>query len=440
VSRRGFLGGLGAVGAGAALAASGGLAACSDDKATHTSGGASGQVVPVNGAHQAGIATPAQDRVAFAALDVTSRDPHQLAQLLDQWTASARAMTQGSVVPGGMADQLAAPADTGEAYGLSPAKLTVTIGFGPSLFDHRFGLAARRPQALEELPPLPGDELDPAFVGGDLCIQACSDDPQVAFHAVRNLARQGTGTVVHRWMQLGFGRTSSTTSQQLTPRNLMGFKDGTRNISSDDTGLMDGHVWVGESDQPWLRGGSFVVARRIKMLLEIWDRNMLADQEATFGRAKLSGAPLTGHAERDVPDFAAKGADGDLVIPADARAPRQPRAQPRRADPAPRLLLHRRHRPRVRLAARRPLLPGLHEGPAAVRHAPAQPRAGRRAQRVHPPHRQCRVRLPAGHHGHVVLARPPVQLKLAAAGASGAVSSSCRGAPRPAPAPRPWWS
>jgi deferrochelatase/peroxidase EfeB len=318
VSRRGFLGGLGAVGAGAALAASGGLAACSDDKATHTSGGASGQVVPVNGAHQAGIATPAQDRVAFAALDVTSRDPHQLAQLLDQWTASARAMTQGSVVPGGMADQLAAPADTGEAYGLSPAKLTVTIGFGPSLFDHRFGLAARRPQALEELPPLPGDELDPAFVGGDLCIQACSDDPQVAFHAVRNLARQGTGTVVHRWMQLGFGRTSSTTSQQLTPRNLMGFKDGTRNISSDDTGLMDGHVWVGESDQPWLRGGSFVVARRIKMLLEIWDRNMLADQEATFGRAKLSGAPLTGDAERDVPDFAAKGPDGELVIPADA--------------------------------------------------------------------------------------------------------------------------
>ena len=319
VSRRGFLGGLGAVGAGAALAASGGLAACSEDTSAHTSGGTTGQVLPFDGAHQAGIATPAQDRVAFAALDVTTGDPGQLAQLLDRWSASARAMTQGSPVPGAMTDQLAAPADTGEAYGLSPAKLTVTIGFGPSLFDRRFGLAARKPKALAELPPLPGDELDPAFVGGDLCIQACSDDPQVAFHAVRNLARQGTGTVVHRWMQLGFGRTSSTTSQQLTPRNLMGFKDGTRNITSDDAGLMDGHVWVGdESDQPWLRGGSFVVARRIRMLLEIWDRNMLAEQEATFGRAKLTGAPLSGHKERDVPDFTARGADGQLVIPADA--------------------------------------------------------------------------------------------------------------------------
>jgi len=312
VSRRSFLGGIGAVGAGAALASTG----CSAGRAA-----ADGieHVVPFDGSHQAGIATPAQDRLAFAAFDVTTSDRDQLADMLTRWTASARAMTRGELVPGGMTDQLAAPADTGEAAGLPPSNLTVTIGFGPSLFDDRFGLASKRPKALAALPALPGDELDPAFVGGDLCIQACADDPQVAFHAVHNLARQGIGTVVHRWMQLGFGRTSSTTSAQATPRNLMGFKDGTRNISADDAALMDGHVWVGAgSDQPWLRGGSYLVARRIRMLLEIWDRNTLADQEATFGRAKLSGAPLTGHVERDVPDFASRGAGGTRVIPADA--------------------------------------------------------------------------------------------------------------------------
>ena len=98
--------------------------------------------------------------------------------------------------------------------------------------------AGRKPAALRELPPLPADELDPELRGGDLCVQACSDDPQVAFHAVRDLARIGRGAVVMRWSQLGFGRTSTTSRSQSTPRNLMGFKDGTNNIRAEDT---DGH-------------------------------------------------------------------------------------------------------------------------------------------------------------------------------------------------------
>ena len=65
-------------------------------------------------------------------------------------------------------------------------------------------------------------------------MQACADDPQVAFHAVRNLARIGRGIVVMRWSQLGFGRTSSTSTAQETPRNLMGFKDGTNNITAEE--------------------------------------------------------------------------------------------------------------------------------------------------------------------------------------------------------------
>ncbi|WP_420882586.1 Dyp-type peroxidase [Streptomyces murinus] len=183
----------------------------------------------------------------------------------------------------------------------------------------RFGLADRRPAALADLPHLPPADLDPDRSGGDLAIQACADDPLVAFHAIRNLARIGRDTVVMRWSQLGFGKAASNGAGQQTPRNLMGFKDGTRNIHGDDTALMDQHVWVGkETDQAWMRGGSYLVARRIRMRIEGWDRDYLADQQNVFGRYKYSGAPLAGSKEFDTPDFKAKGADGRPVIPAKA--------------------------------------------------------------------------------------------------------------------------
>jgi deferrochelatase/peroxidase EfeB len=290
---------------------------------TTSSGSAAAAVaarsVPFYGQHQAGIATPAQDRLAFAAFDVVSTSRSELVTLMQTWTAAAVAMTAGKQVPGGATSPKAPPQDTGEAVGLAASSLTVTVGFGPGLFDQRFGLAARRPSALAELPALPGDQLDPDKSGGDLCIQACANDPQVAFHAVRNLARLGRGIVQMRWFQLGFGRTSSTSTGQETPRNLMGFKDGTRNIKGEDEGLMGGFVWVGpESDQRWMQGGSYVVTRRIRMLIESWDRDYLQDQENVFGRSKISGAPLTGKAEFDPPDFGARDAAGELLIPADS--------------------------------------------------------------------------------------------------------------------------
>jgi deferrochelatase/peroxidase EfeB len=202
---------------------------------------------------------------------------------------------------------------------MAPGRLTVTAGFGPSLFDDRFGLAPRRPALLRRLPALPGDELDLSRSGGDLAVQACSQDPQVAFHVLRNLARIGRGVVQMRWSQLGFGRTSATTSTQSTPRNLMGFKDGTRNVRGDDTTRMRQHVWVANgSDQAWMTGGSYLVARRIRMHIESWDRDALAAQQDVFGRNKLEGAPLTGSRETDVPDYAAKRADGTPVIPVNA--------------------------------------------------------------------------------------------------------------------------
>jgi deferrochelatase/peroxidase EfeB len=203
----------------------------------------------------------------------------------------------------------APPDDTGEALGLPASSLTITFGFGPGLFDGRFGLGGRRPAGLEVLPPFLGDDLDLKKSDGDLCVQACADDPQVAVHAIRNLTRIAFGRAVLRWSQLGFGRTSRTTSEQQTPRNLFGFKDGTANVLSEDESALDEHVW---SDDGWLAGGSFLVARRIAMRIETWDRVRLSEQERILGRSKGEGAPLSGGDEFADPDFTGS------AIPADA--------------------------------------------------------------------------------------------------------------------------
>ena len=312
LSRRRLLGGV--AGLGIINAAGVGLAGCATNAAPSQN-----QIVAFHGAHQAGMTTDIQDRLAFAAFDLTTTRREDLQRLLEVWTAAAEAMTRGAMVPGDSHADEVPPADTGEAVGLPPTHLTVTVGFGPSLFDGRFGLAPRRPAALVELPALPGEMLDPARSGGDIGIQACANDPQVAFHAVRNLARLGRGTVVTRWTQLGFGRTSATGAEQQTPRNLMGFKDGTRNIRSDDSTALDKHVWVGaEAGQEWMHGGSYLVARRIRMFIETWDRDRLSDQEAVFGRTKYTGAPLSGKTEFEAPDFAARTAAGELTIPDNA--------------------------------------------------------------------------------------------------------------------------
>jgi deferrochelatase/peroxidase EfeB len=318
VSRRRLLGlaGTGAVGA-ATLS----LGACADSPATADD--ADDGIVAFHGAHQAGIVTPAQDRLHFAAFDVTTDARDELIDLLRAWTDAAGAMTRGlDVGEFGAMDgpYLAPPEDTGEAFGLAPAKLTITFGFGPGMFEHdgvdRFGIASQRPAALAELPHFPADQLDPRSSGGDLCIQACSDDPQVAVHAIRNLARLGFGTVAMRWSQLGFGRTSSTSTSETTPRNLFGFKDGTNNLKVEDDALLDEFVWVGPADDPtgrWLAGGSYLVARRISMHIETWDRTSLLEQEAVIGRDKRQGAPLSGGDEFTEPDFHTAGSDGPII-------------------------------------------------------------------------------------------------------------------------------
>jgi deferrochelatase/peroxidase EfeB len=279
---------------------------------------ASDEIVPFHGPHQAGITTPRQRHLVFASLDAGDVTGEVLGALFRYWTDAAARMTRGEAirVPG---DTHGVQWDTGEAVGLGPNRLTVTFGLGPSLFvfdgHDRFGLASQRPDMLADLPPFEADRLDPAASGGDICIQACADDEQVAVHAVRELVRLGHGLVRVRWVQPGFVPAHAPGE---TPRNLLGFKDGTSNIDPNDRGALARFVWVGAEGPDWLRGGSVLVARRVNFLVDRWDGSRLIEQERVIGRRKRSGSPLSGARERDPVDLSAIGPDGSPAIGTDA--------------------------------------------------------------------------------------------------------------------------
>ena len=324
LSRRDLFRVTGAAGAGLALGAGGhaalGRTAGARDRAA---AGPEARTVAFHDVHQDGIATAQQEHLHFAALDLVTEEAAEVRDLLRAWTEAAARMTRGETAGEENSSQFVPPHDTGEALDLSPARLTLTFGFGPSFFgkdgEDRFGIAGRRPEALAPLPPLTGDVLDAGRSDGDLCVQACADDPQVAFHAVRNLVRISRGLAVVRWSQLGFGRTASTSKTQSTPRNLMGVKDGTNNIKAEDEDLMDRFVWVPEGEgPPWMAGGTYLVARRIRMLIEVWDRVSLGEQEASIGRHKYSGAPIGKEHEFDSVDLKASDESGEPLIAPDA--------------------------------------------------------------------------------------------------------------------------
>ena len=350
-SRRRFLGGAAAAGvglAGAAVVTGYGITSANDaasgsQEASTASGAIDGAaidgalaVVPFYGTRQAGITTAQQERLMFAALDVTTTDVQELQRMLGRWAAIAARLTAGKTVSDSPVRTEQPPFETGEALDLGPNSLTITVGFGPSLFDERFGLADRMPAELTPFGTIRGDAvMKLAISDGDLCIQACAIDPQVVFHAVRNLVRAARGTAVLKWSQLGFGRASATGAGQTTPRNLMGFKDGTNNIHADDTAALDQHVWVeaaatttGASttgptatiaaETAWMVNGSYLVARKIRMEIESWDTDPLTDQERIFARNKVSGAPVTGGEEFTPIDYAKKTDSGELAVDVNA--------------------------------------------------------------------------------------------------------------------------
>ncbi len=286
------------------------------------------------GGHQAGVVTDTQRQTVLAAFDLTTSDRSDLVALLKAWTNLAGALVAGESVtipiytpPKSSATGNNAYADaTGgsttddslEAYGLGPNRLTITVGFGRSMFlakgKDRFGLADQLPEALVDLPHFSGDELTANDSDGDLFVHACADDPQVAFHAVRSIARIAPDVATLRWTQVGFTPDNSAG----TPRNLMGFKDGTINSNVHLPADLQSTVWAGPEGPAWMHGGTYVVYRRIRMALEHWDRLPPTEQDQVFGRRKLDGAPLGRPNEFSSLDLDMKNAQGNPVIPANA--------------------------------------------------------------------------------------------------------------------------
>ncbi|QTC41412.1 deferrochelatase/peroxidase EfeB [Bacillus sp. V3] len=268
------------------------------------------------GKHQSGILTKNPKHVYFASLNCTAGSKAELKELFRLWTTYSVSLMNGQLVGPNSANALLPPPDTGEAAGLDPAHLTLTFGVGPSLFEKKeLGLAHKKPAELKDLPHFPKDQLDPRYVGGDICVQACADDPQVAFHAVRNLIRAARGKVTLKWSQTGFNSYKQKGKKVETPRNLFAFKDGTGNPDTDDAKEMDKVVWVqpGQS-KSWLTGGTYLTVRRIQMHVETWDRTSLSGQEATFGRHRDTGAPLGKKGEFDEVDLELKE-NGKPVVP-----------------------------------------------------------------------------------------------------------------------------
>ncbi len=322
-------------GLGAALAGLAGVAGGRAWEASQRPEDAILTVYPFRGERQAGITTPAQDNMFTAAFDVSATDVEELKTLLSDWAVAAEQMTAGELIGGQpSSNKQLPPKDTGEAWGYKPNGLTITFGVGKGLFvdaegNDRFGLAAKMPAILKEgTPSFSGDQLHAAQSDGDLLVQACSNDAQVCVHAIRNLTRIAFGTATLRWSQVGYGRTSSTSVDQETPRNLFGFKDGTNNIKAEDPAdQLNEHLWVQPGDDAaaaWMTGGTYYVARRIRMLAEVWDRLRLIEQEQTMGRDKRYGAPLSianptkSSEEFTAVDYAAKDDKGESLVPADA--------------------------------------------------------------------------------------------------------------------------
>ncbi|HEY1723413.1 MAG TPA: iron uptake transporter deferrochelatase/peroxidase subunit [Magnetospirillaceae bacterium] len=308
-SRRGFLAGAGGLLAAAGATAAAGQPSVAADAPAAPPVDKQKATEPFFGPRQAGIETSQQSHTYVAALDLATTKRDDIIGMLKTWTRAAANMTAGKFAAP-MNQDLAAPgADSNEASGLAPARLTLTFGFGAGMFvkdgKDRYGLAAHRPEAMVDLPRFNGDQLVDTKTGGDLSIQACADDPQVAFHAVRQLVRLAYGAADMRWTQSGFLSTPQTGG---TPRNLMGFKDGTGRPTD-----LDKFVWVGDEGK-WMKGGSYAVVRRIRIALEHWDRTEVDFQEQVIGRQKYSGAPIGGKKEFDKIDFDAADKDGNPII------------------------------------------------------------------------------------------------------------------------------
>ena len=306
MDRREFLKKAGIGGAGLALGLSGASAFFANKEQGSRNIADGQEEISFYGKYQAGITTPMQKNIYFVVLDLRTTDKNELIQLFKEWTDYSQKLVNGELVKKDGSNALLPPSDTGETVGLNPYRLTLTFGVSAS-FLTKLGLEKKRPKLFRDLPAFPKEQLREQYTGGDIVIQACADDEQVAFHAVRNLIRKGRNKVTMKWSQSGFAAIGD---RMETPRNLFGFKDGTANVTTEKD--FDKVVWADSQD--WMNNGSYMAVRRIIMHLETWDRTNLQEQENTFGRYKESGAPFGKKNEFDEVDLSLLPVDSHVRL------------------------------------------------------------------------------------------------------------------------------
>lgn len=306
MDRREFLKKAGIGGAGLALGLSGASAFFANKEQGSRNIADGQEEISFYGKHQAGITTPMQKNIYFVVLDLWTTDKNELIQLFKEWTDYSQKLVNGELVKKDGTNALLPPSDTGETVGLNPYRLTLTFGVSAS-FLTKLGLEKKRPKLFRDLPAFPKEQLREQYTGGDIVIQACADDEQVTFHAVRNLIRKGRNKVTMKWSQSGFAAIGD---RMETPRNLFGFKDGTANVTTEKD--FDKVVWADSQD--WMKNGSYMAVRRIIMHLETWDRTNLQEQENTFGRYKESGAPFGKKNEFDEVDLSLLPVDSHVRL------------------------------------------------------------------------------------------------------------------------------
>jgi deferrochelatase/peroxidase EfeB len=343
VDRRNFLKGsltaLGAGGAGAAVGltrADRAHAAPMADLATAAHGVNARELtqrLAFDGVHQSGIITPKPAQATVIALDSVAASRAALFEALQAISSEARLLTQGE--PVGVAEIDDPPPDSGilGAYN-APDSLSVTVGFGASLFDDRYGLAAKCPPHLTAMPSFALDELDPTRTGGDVIVQICAGQRDTVVHTVRELMRGVAGNLAIRWMLDGFQTAVRDTNPKASTRNLFAFRDGTANPDVANPAKMDEFVWVtaAPGEPRWTTGGSYLVVRAIRQHVEFWDRVGMLEQEQMIGRYRVSGAPLGGTYEHEDPryDLDPKGDRIPLLAHIRLANPRKPSTEHQR--------------------------------------------------------------------------------------------------------------
>lgn len=317
-SRRRFVGGAagaaGLVGAGAL----GWRAGRDEASAAAVNGPPPPVYLPFRGSHQTGITSPAPAVALLASFDLVAESKDELRTILRTLTDEFDVLMSGRPVED--RGEHYPPLDTG-ALGESPppTDLALTLAVGASLFDRpELGLADRRPNELTTMPKMANDRLHPDRCHGDFLLNIAGDSQDVCLFALRQVMRRTRAHLVLRWMVEGFNRREAPRPGKAQVRNLLGFKDGTANLDPADDEAMARHVWVSADDEEpaWTAGGSYMVARTIRMLVEQWDRATLREQEQIIGRDKGSGSPLGGTQETEVPDYAAD--PGGEITPLDA--------------------------------------------------------------------------------------------------------------------------